>query len=87
MIERVRLNRKTKSKSKSMTLASAQWRLFDEPQLLEGEDAAMRDPYPSANPTTTAIAISNIRGKYGPSPKMGNSQNRSKTGHHVAPTF
>jgi hypothetical protein len=41
MIERVRLNRKTKSKSKSMTLASAQWRLFDDPQLLEGEDAAM----------------------------------------------
>jgi hypothetical protein len=31
---------KTKSKFKSMTLASARWRLFDQPQLLEGEDAA-----------------------------------------------
>ena len=39
MPERVRLE-KTKSKSKSMTLASARWTLFDQPQLLGGEDAA-----------------------------------------------
>jgi hypothetical protein len=39
MVKRVRLE-KTKSKSKSMTLASARWTLFDQPQLLAGEDAA-----------------------------------------------
>jgi hypothetical protein len=40
MVERVRLNQKAKSKSKSVTLASARWTFFDQPQLLEGEDAA-----------------------------------------------
>jgi hypothetical protein len=38
MIERVR--RKAESKSKSAALASARWKLFDQPYLLEGEDAA-----------------------------------------------
>jgi hypothetical protein len=42
MPERVRLER-TKPKSKSMTLASARMKLFGEPQLLEGEDAAAYD--------------------------------------------
>jgi hypothetical protein len=42
MPERVRLER-TKAKSKSMTLASARMKLFGEPQLLEGEDAAAYD--------------------------------------------
>jgi hypothetical protein len=42
MPERVRLE-KTKSKSKSMTLASARMKLFGDPQLLEGEDAAAYD--------------------------------------------
>jgi hypothetical protein len=32
---------KTKSKFKSVTLASARWTLFDQPHLLEGEDAAV----------------------------------------------
>jgi hypothetical protein len=40
-IRRVRLDRKAKSKSKSMTPAPARrFRLFDEPQVLEGEDPA-----------------------------------------------
>jgi hypothetical protein len=34
---------RTKPKSKSMTLASARMKLFGEPQLLEGEDAAAYD--------------------------------------------
>src|ERR1700730_17574576 len=42
MPERVRMER-TKPKSKSMTLASARMKLFGEPQLLEGEDAAAYD--------------------------------------------
>jgi hypothetical protein len=37
-MNRVRLNPKTTSKSKSMTLARPQLRLFGEPLLLEGED-------------------------------------------------
>jgi len=39
MRKRVQLE-KTKSKSKFITLASARWTLFDQPYLLEGEDAA-----------------------------------------------
>jgi hypothetical protein len=40
-IKRVRLDQKAKSKSKSMTPAPARrFRLFDEPQVLEGEDPA-----------------------------------------------
>jgi hypothetical protein len=42
MRKRVRLE-KTKSKSKSVTLASARIKLFGEPHLLEGEDAAAYD--------------------------------------------
>jgi hypothetical protein len=44
MIERVRLDPKTRSKSKSVTSAPApRLRLFGQPQLLEGEDAAAYD--------------------------------------------
>ena len=40
-IKRVRLDRKAKSKSKSMTPLPARWfRLFGQPQVLEGEDPA-----------------------------------------------
>jgi hypothetical protein len=40
-IKRVRLDRKAKSKSKSMTPAPARrFRLFGQPHVLEGEDAA-----------------------------------------------
>jgi hypothetical protein len=39
MVKRVRLE-KAKSKSNSMTLASARWTLFDQPQLVGDEDAA-----------------------------------------------
>jgi hypothetical protein len=39
MLKRVRA-KKASSKSKSMTLASAQWSLFDYPQLIPGEDPA-----------------------------------------------
>jgi hypothetical protein len=40
-IKRVRLDRKAKSKSKSATSAQApRWRLFGQPNILEGEDAA-----------------------------------------------
>jgi hypothetical protein len=44
MIERVRLDPKTRSKSKSVTSAPApRLRLFGQPQVLEGEDAAAYD--------------------------------------------
>src|ERR1700736_2408047 len=42
MPERVRMER-NKPKSKSMTLAPARMKLFGQPQLLEGEDAAAYD--------------------------------------------
>jgi len=43
-IKRVRSDRKAKSKSKSMTPAPARrFRLFGQPQILEGEDAAAYD--------------------------------------------